>query len=112
MQNLITKNSLYLGILNDQGYSYKPFHTNQRVNHALEIITNTLILIQYLLLRDVFEDGVGLNFLDFFTVMGVVSLSEVCGGVVLVEVDGGVGSSMMVCSPLSAIAWARWLATL
>jgi hypothetical protein len=54
---------------------------------------------------------VGLNFLDFFTAMGVVSLSEDCGALVLVGVDGGVDSSVMVCSPLSAIVWARvcWL---
>jgi hypothetical protein len=54
---------------------------------------------------------VGLNFLDFFTAMGVASLSEACGGLVLAGVDGGVDSSVMVCSPLSAIVWARdcWL---
>ena len=70
--------------------------------------------LHYLRVWGVFDDGVGLNFLDFFTAMGVVSLSEVCGGLVLVGVDGGVDSSVMVCSPLSAIVWTRvcWLGAL
>jgi hypothetical protein len=59
------------------------FPTNQKASHISGIINIPVLIqqanfcrLQYLLVRGVLEDGVGLNFLDFFTAMGMVSLSE------------------------------------